>query len=239
MKISVLTLFPDMFVGPFDTSIIKRAKEKGLVEIEYVNIRNFGIGKHKLVDDAPYGGGRGMVLRVDVIHAAIEYAKSRVANDTAQKIVLMSASGKQFKQTTAKEFAKLDHLIIICGHYEGVDERIKHFIHEEISIGDFIVTGGELPAMIVTDAVVRLIPGVLKEEVTNRESFSYRDSDKPLLEYPQYTRPPIFENHHVPDILLSGNHAEIEKWKHGQGLKKTRQIRPELLKDPTIDSTID
>lgn len=228
MKISILTLFPEMFQGPFDHSIIKRAKEKNLIEIEFVNIRDFGIGKHKLVDDTPYGGGIGMVMRVDVLHAAIEHTKSQTSMTT--KTVLMSVSGKKFNQKTAENFSEVDHLILICGHYEGVDERIKQFIDAEISVGDFVMTGGELPAMMVVDAVTRLLPGVITEGATQHESFSYAIDDKPLLEYPHYTKPPEYEGGTVPKILLSGNHKKIEAWRRDKAIRKTEEIRPELLK---------
>ncbi|HZE87754.1 MAG TPA: tRNA (guanosine(37)-N1)-methyltransferase TrmD [Methylomirabilota bacterium] len=253
MKITILTLFPEMFVGPFDHSIIKRAKEKGLVEVEYVNIRDFGEGPHKMVDDTAYGGGVGMVMKVDVLHKAIEHAKTSftsmssrqlqggnneqttpeishfVRNDKRkQKIILLSASGKTFKQESAKEFSKLDHLILICGHYEGVDERVKKFIDAEISIGDFVLTGGEIPAMLIADAVIRLIPDVLPKGATENESFSLGEEQK-LLEYPHYTKPQIYEGDPVPEILLSGDHKKIDTWRHEQAIERTNKIRPDLL----------
>src|SRR3989344_9309471 len=172
MKISILTLFPEMFEGPFDYSIIKNAKEQKKVNIEFINIRDFGIGKHKVADDKPYGGGHGMILRVDVLSAAISKAKGKNLETQNQKVILLSPRGKTFTQKKAKELSMLSHLILVCGRYEGVDERAKKFIDEELSIGDFIVTGGEIPSMLVTDAVTRLIGGVLKEGVTTTESFS-------------------------------------------------------------------
>ena len=227
MKISILTLFPEMFQGPFEYSIIKRAREKGLIEIIYVNIREFGIGKHKAVDDTPYGGGIGMVMRVDVIHSAIMASKCQTREDTncREKTILLSASGKTFKQSIAKTYSNLDHLILVCGHYEGIDARIKHFIDEEISIGDFVVTGGEIPAMLITDAVTRLIPNVLKEGATENESFSLGRIENPRLEYPHFTRPQLYKNHAVPEILLSGNHHEIEKWRVMKSYEKTEDIK--------------
>lgn len=225
-----------MFEGPFDHSIIKRAKEKGLVQIEYVNIRDFGLGKHKIVDDTPYGGGVGMVIRVDVVHKAIQYAKQetlqqfnnlpagRQGKTIQQFVVLTSASGKKFIQKDAKAFSKLDHLIIICGHYEGIDERIKNYIDAEISIGDFVVTGGELPAMLITDAVTRLIPDVITEGATENESFSYIVDGKTVLEYPQYTKPQNYDGQSVPEILLNGNHQLIEKWRKEKALEKTNNF---------------
>src|ERR1700722_6590694 len=215
MKITILTLFPEMFTGPFDHSIIKRTKEKGLVEIEFINIRDFGEGQHKTVDDTPYGGGVGMVLKVDVLEKAIQHTKQNFSkqynNSTIkQSVVLTSASGKLYKQSTAKQFSKLDHLIIICGHYEGVDERITNYIDEEIAIGDFVLTGGELPAMLITDSVVRLVEGAITEGATENESFSLSES---LLEHPHYTKPRSYDGNDVPEVLLSGNHQKIAEWR--------------------------
>lgn len=229
MKISIVTLFPEMFAGPFDHSIIKRAQEKGLVEITYINIRDFGEGKHKMVDDTPYGGGVGMVMKVDVIHRAIQKAKGKEQREKS-KVVLMSASGKTFTQQTAQDYTTLDHLILICGHYEGIDDRIKYFIDEEISIGDFIMTGGEIPAMAIADAVTRLIPNVLPEGATENESFSLTDDAGKLLEYPHYTKPQEYEGYAVPEVLLQGNHKKIDHWKREQAKEKTKKVRPELLK---------
>lgn len=223
MKISILTLFPEMFLGPFDHSIVKNAKEKKLVDINFVNIREFGIGSHKVVDDKPYGGGHGMILRVDVLEKAISKTKDKNLPAGEQKIILLSPHGKTLNQKKTLELANLKHLILVCGHYEGVDERIKNFIDEELSIGDFIVTGGEIPAMIVTDAVTRLLKGVLKEGVTSSESFPR------LLEYPQYTKPNIYRNFHVPPILLSGNHAKIKSWRYKASVTTTTKLRPDLL----------
>ena len=223
MKISILTLFPQMFAGPFDYSIIKNAKDKKKVSIEFINIRSFGIGKHKVVDDKPYGGGHGMILRVDVLENAITRSKDKKLSSRDQKVVLLSPHGKTFNQKKAKELSKLKHLILICGRYEGIDERAKKFIDEELSIGDFVVTGGEIPAMLVTDAVVRLIEGVLKEEVTTSESFS------PYLEYPQYTKPSLYKNLKVPSILLNGDHGKIKIWRENKSLKTTTRLRPDLI----------
>lgn len=223
MKISILTLFPEMFVGPFDHSIIKNAKEKKLVDINFVNIREFGIGMHKVVDDKPYGGGHGMILRVDVLEKAIVQTEEKNLHKSEQKVVLLSPHGKTFNQKKALEFANLKHLILVCGHYEGVDERVKKFIDLELSIGDFIVTGGEIPAMLITDAVTRLIKGVLKEGVTSIESFS------DILEYPQYTKPNSYKNFKVPPILLSGHHKKIKSWRDKISLKTTVKLRPDLL----------
>lgn len=227
MNITILTLFPEMFSGPFKQSIIKNAQDKGLVTISFVDIRNFGIGKHKEVDDTPYGGGHGMVLRVDVLHNALKSIKT---NSPKEKTYLMSARGKTFTQTIANDCAKLDSLILICGHYEGVDERISTYIDGELSVGDFVTTGGEIPAMAITDAIVRLIPGVLKDGVTQNESHSLKRENKTLLEHPQYTRPAEYEGVEVPQILLSGNHKEIENWRIKEAVKTTKNIREDLLK---------
>ncbi len=220
MKISIITLFPEMFKGPFDSSIIKRAMDKKLITIDFINLREFGLGKHKIVDDTPYGGGGGMVLRVDVLEKAIEKARL----DARQaRVVLLSAHGKKFDQKKAKNYSKLKNLILICGHYEGFDERIKNFIDEEVSIGDFILTGGEIPAMLITDSVSRLVTGVIKKNSADFESFS------PYLEYPQYTKPQIYKNLKVPEILLSGNHSKIRIWRKKESLKITKKLRPDLI----------
>lgn len=216
MKITVITLFPQMFSGPFDHSIIKRAIEGKICEIKFLDLREFGIGKHKVVDDTPYGGGIGMLLRVDVVRKAIEKAKNPKLTKNEEKIILTSASGTTYSQRKTEEYSKLKHLIIICGHYEGIDERIKNYIDEEISIGDFVLTGGEIPAMLIIDSVIRLVPGVLKEDATKFESFS----EDNILEHPQYTKPREFDNQIVPEILLSGNHKEINKWKKENSKKK-------------------
>lgn len=218
LKITILTLFPQMFKGPFDFSIIKRAVKDGKIEINLVDIRDFGEGKHQVVDDKPYGGGIGMVIKVDVLEKAINSVKDENLNKDEQRIILTSASGKNYNQNKAREFSKLKHLIIICGHYEGVDERIMEFIDEEISIGEFVLTGGEIPAMLIADSVVRLVPGVLKEGATRLESFSDE-----TLEHPQYTRPENYKGLKVPEVLLSGNHEKIEEWKREQSLVKTKK----------------
>lgn len=234
MKISIITLFPEVFQPILNSSILKRAQKKGLVEFELVNLRDFGEDKHKTVDDKPYGGGAGMVLRADILANAL---KSITKHDAAVQcsVILTSAAGKPYKQTKAHEFSKLKHLIIVCGHYEGVDQRfIDKYVDEEISIGDYVLTGGEIPAMAIVDSITRLIPGVLeKPEATQNESFStfHRPSSTfQLLEYPQYTRPEEFEGAKTPEVLLSGNHAEIKKWRSQKSLEKTKRVRPDLLK---------
>lgn len=198
-----------MFQGPFDYSIVKRAKEDGFIEINFVDIRNFGLGRHKTVDDKPYGGGVGMILKVDVLKKAIDATVDQSLSRNEQKIILLSATGATYSQKHAVSFSKLKHLIIICGHYEGVDERIKKYIDDDISIGNYVLTGGEIPAMVITDSVSRLIKGVLKESATQNESFSRGNK----LEHPQYTRPDIFDDQTVPEVLKSGDHKKIKEWK--------------------------
>ena len=223
MKISIITLFPKMISGFFEESIVKRAVEKNLVEIEIINLRDFAIDDYGTVDDRPYGGGVGMILRVDVIHKAISKIKNRKS-----KIVLTSPKGKVFDQKKAQEYSKLDHLIIIAGHYEDVDARVQGLVDEEISMGDFILTGGEIPASAIVDSIVRLLPGVLKkEQATISESFNI--NGKKILEYPQYTRPEEFMGKKVPEILLKGDHKKIEEWKEEKAIEETKLKRPDLL----------
>ncbi len=230
MKITILTLFPEMFVGPFSESILKRAQEKGLLEIRFVNIRDFGQGRHKIVDDKAYGGGVGMVLKVDVLDTAIQAVKNPHLSSTQQKVILLDPRGKIFKQQTAQEFSKLDHLILLCAHYEGVDERVRSLVDEIISIGDFVLTGGELPAMLITDAVSRLVPDVLKDDATIYESFSADREGNTLLEYPQYTTPREYNGMQVPAVLVSGDHKKIEEWKKEEAERITYLHRPDLKK---------
>lgn len=207
MKCTILTLFPEAFDSPFSYSIIKRAIDKKRIAIKLVNIRDFGIGAHKLVDDRPYGGGVGMIMRVDVVHRAIQHARCK--NRCREKVVLMDARGETFIQKKARELATLQHLILVAGHYEGIDDRITHFVDERISIGNYILSGGELPAMVIVDALVRLTKGVLKKEATEKESFC----DESLLEHPQYTRPRTYRGLLVPTVLLLGNHEKIQQWR--------------------------
>lgn len=214
-----------MFAGPFDFSIVKRAQDASLVEIEYVNIRDFGIGKHQMVDDKAYGGGKGMVLRVDVLEKAISKTRNKNLSKEEERVIFMGPKGKTFNQKKAVELSQLKHVILVCGHYEGIDDRTMNFIDEEISIGEFITTGGEIPAMLITDSITRLIKGVLPEGVTDEESFSQN-----LLEYPQYTRPEEYQGFSVPQTLISGHHKNIEKWKTEESIKTTEKIRPDLLK---------
>ncbi len=221
-KIAIITLFPEMFEPILNTSMLLKAQKHQLVEFYVVNLRDFGIGKRKTVDDTPYGGGAGMILKPEPIFTAVDFAGKKMLQP---KVLLMSPRGKPFNQLLAKELSTVKEIIILCGHYEGFDERIMSIVDAEISMGDFVLTGGEIPAMAVVDGVVRLIPGVLGDDQSNKdESFS-----QGLLEYPQYTRPEEFRGMEVPEILKSGNHAEISKWRRGQAIKKTQINRPDLI----------
>lgn len=222
MKIDIITLFPDMFKGPFDMSMLWKAQDRGLIEIRFWDLRQYGLGTRRTVDDTPYGGGDGMVLKVEPLVAAIEGAKA--ANPKA-RVLAMTPSGHKFTQEMARDLAVMDGLILIAGHYEGFDERVMSYVDDQISIGDYVLTGGELPAMVVVDAVARLVPGVLGgEQSAHEESFT-----ESLLEYPHYTRPLEFRGMKVPDVLLNGHHAEIAKWRREQSHRKTEQYRPDLL----------
>ena len=219
MKFDVLTLFPEMF-GILNQSIIGKAIEKELIDINLINIRDFSKDKHKKVDDTPYGGGAGMVMKPDVVYDAYKSIEDRNA-----KVIYMSPQGKTLNQKKVEELAKESHLIILCGHYEGIDQRVlDKIVDEEISIGDYVLTGGEIPAMVLIDSVSRYVKGVLNEESIQEESFS-----NGLLEYPQYTRPEIFEGVKVPEILLSGHHENIEKWRKEKSIEITKKKRPEIL----------
>ena len=221
MQFDVLTLFPEMF-EPLNKSVIGRAKEKGLININLINIRDFSKNKHKKVDDTPYGGGAGMVMMPDVVYDAYKSLDSKDA-----KVIYMSPQGQKLNQKKVVELSKEKHIILLCGHYEGIDQRvIDKIVDEEISIGDYVLTGGELPAMIVIDSVSRYIEGVLKDDSTKEESFS-----QGLLEYPQYTRPEVFNGKQVPEVLLSGHHENIDKWRREQSLKNTKKKRPDLLEN--------
>ncbi len=219
MKFDVLTLFPEMF-GILNQSIIGKAIEKELIDINLINIRDFSKDKHKKVDDTPYGGGAGMVMKPDVVYDAYKSIEDRNA-----KVIYMSPQGKTLNQKKVEELAKEGHLIILCGHYEGIDQRVlDKIVDEEISIGDYVLTGGEIPAMVLIDSVSRYVKGVLNEESIQEESFS-----NGLLEYPQYTRPETFEGVKVPEILLSGHHENIEKWRKEKSIEITKKKRPEIL----------
>ncbi len=220
MKFDVLTLFPEMFAS-MQASVIGRAIQKRIIEMNLVNIRDFSKDKHKKVDDYPYGGGAGMVMRPDVVYDAYQSLPDKEA-----KVIYLSPQGKLLTQRKVQELSKENHLILLCGHYEGIDQRvIDEIVDEEISIGDYIVTGGELPAMVLMDAISRYVEGVIKEEAVQEESFV-----EGLLEYPQYTRPEIFLNKKVPDVLLSGHHANIENWRKEKALEITKRKRKEMLK---------
>ena len=224
MKFDVLTLFPEMFES-LNQSIIGKGKEKGLIDINLVNIRDFSKNKHKQVDDTPYGGGAGMVMKADVVYDAYKSLKAAKA-----KVIYMSPQGKVLNQKKVQSLAQEEHIILLCGHYEGIDQRVlDEIVDEEISIGDYVLTGGEIPAMVLIDSVSRYVDGVIKKESTEEESFS-----NGLLEYPQYTRPETFLNSKVPEVLLSGNHQNIEKWRRQKSLENTYKKRPELLKNKKL-----
>lgn len=221
MKIKILTLFPDMFTGFIEESIIKRAIEKGVVEVSLVDIREYSLDKHKHVDDTPCGGGAGMVMAVDVVDRCIK------ANTSSNShIVMMTPQGETYNQKKALELSKLDELVILCGHYEGFDERIRSYVDEEVSIGDFVLTGGEIAAMVISDSVIRLLDHAIRKESYMDDSFSTG-----LLEYPQYTRPIEYDGMRVPDVLLSGNHKNIETFRKKESLRRTYKKRPDLLKN--------
>ncbi|HBG81910.1 TPA: tRNA (guanosine(37)-N1)-methyltransferase TrmD [candidate division CPR2 bacterium] len=224
LNFHILTLFPDIFSGFLTESILYRAKEQGLISVHLYSLRDWGIGPHKQVDDSPYGGGTGMVLMAPVVVRAIREI-TKEWDRAKSRIVLLTPQGKVFNEPKAKDLTKYENVLFICGRYEGFDERIRDFVDEELSIGDFILNGGEVAAMAVVEAVFRLIPGVLtKEEATEIESFT-----DGLLEYPQYTRPEEFMEKKVPGVLLSGHHANIEKWREEKSLEKTKEKRPDLL----------
>ena len=225
MKFDILTLFPEMFTGIFESSILKRAIENKIIECQTINFRAFSGNKHNTVDDYAYSGGAGMLIRVDPIHRALQ----SIDNYQDAYVILTSPSGTPFSQQKAIELSKMNHLIIICGHYEGIDARILNYVDEEISIGDYVLTGGEMPAAIIVDAVSRMIPGVISDSSIDTESFN--DS---LLEYPQYTRPQVYDGQSVPEILISGHHAKIRKWQRYEALKKTFIVRPDLLQKATL-----
>ena len=230
MRIDILTLFPEMCEAVLGESIIGRARENGLVEINCTNIRDFSKDKHNRVDDAPYGGGMGMVMQTQPIYDCYESLCNEIGKKP--KLIYMSPQGRVLTQNKVKELAKEENIAILCGHYEGVDERvIEEIVDEEISIGDYVLTGGELPALILADSISRMLPGVL----ANEEAFSEESHFSSLLEYPQYTRPPEWMGKKVPDVLLSGHHGNIEKWRRQQSLKRTKDRRPDMLKNAELD----
>ena len=252
MRIDIVTVFPEMVEAALDHSIVKRARERGLITIQVVGLRDFTVDRHRTTDDVPYGGGGGMVMKVEPIYRALEHLKAlpqtasvsqphsvegepeetaggatpRSEGGRATRVVITDPRGPRFTQETARAWAREDHIVILCGHYEGMDERVRrHLVTDEISIGDYILTGGELPALVVVDALTRLQPGALgDEEAPNKDTFA-----EDLLEYPHYTRPRVFNDWAVPDILLCGHHAEIERWRRWWQLKDTRERRPDLF----------
>ncbi len=224
LRFDIVTVFPEMFEGSFKESILRIAQEKHLVDIHVVNLRDFTKDRHRSTDDKPFGGGPGMVMKPEPIFECVRSIRKK---SPKARVILFSPSGKLFNQKAAWELSKKKHLILICGHYEGVDERVQeHLADEEISLGDFVLTGGEIPAMAVVDAVTRLIPGVLG----NKDSLAHESFQEGLLEYPHYTRPRDYLGYEVPDILVSGNHDKVERWRREQALKRTRERRPDLLK---------
>jgi tRNA (guanine37-N1)-methyltransferase len=226
----ILTLFPGLFAGVFEESIIKRAREAGLVTVALHNIRDYAAGRHQVTDDTPYGGGGGMIMKPEPIFTAVEALTGEVMDQVP--IVLLTPKGRRFTQSVARNLSRQPRLVLICGRYEGIDERVhRHLATDEISIGDYVLAGGEVPAMVVVETVTRLIPGVLGDP-----SAPFEDSHaEGLLEYPHYTRPPTFRGHAVPEVLLSGHHAEIVRWRRRQALRRTWERRPELLESARLD----
>jgi tRNA (guanine37-N1)-methyltransferase len=253
VRFDLITIFPEFFAGPLDHGIVRRAREAGIVQIHVQDLREFTKDRHKTVDDRPFGGGEGMVLKPEPLFEAVEKLLGQPVGDSTQQsalpsgttVVLLSAAGRLFTQETARRLAKLERIVLICGRYEGVDERVaEHLATEEISVGDYVLSGGELPAAIVLDAVTRLLPGALGNEAsTENESFSKPEADEPvlkasksalgkarlLLDYPHYTRPAEYRGWKVPEVLIGGHHAEVAKWRAQQAAEKTRRNRPDLL----------
>jgi tRNA (guanine37-N1)-methyltransferase len=227
VHIDILTLFPEFFVSPLSQSILKRALAAGIIQVEYINLRDFAFDRHKVTDDRPFGGGPGMVLKIEPLAAAIQWARQCRPN---LRVISLSPQGRLFKQHLAVELAGLDNIMLVCGHYEGVDDRLQYFVDDEISLGDFILTGGEIPALAVIDAVARLLPGSLGDEDSAAED-SFKDN---LLKGPQFTRPREFAGHCVPEILLSGDHQRIAQWRRQTALYRTWQRRPELLPEASL-----
>ena len=226
MNFYVLTLFPEMVLNGLKTSIIGRAIESDLLSLEAVNIRDYAFNKHRSVDDCPYGGGAGMLMQAEPIYLAYEAVIDKIGKPS--RVIHMSPQGKTFNQKMAEELAKEENLIFLCGHYEGIDERVlEEIVTDHVSVGDYVLTGGELPAMVMIDCISRLVPGVLSNKVS-KDFESFQDN---LLEYPQYTRPEMWRGKPVPEILLSGHHANIEKWQLEQSIKRTKERRPDLLED--------
>lgn len=232
MNFHILTLFPDMVMDGLNTSIIGRAAAKGLLSIEAVNIRDYAFNKHNTVDDYPYGGGAGMLMQAEPVYLAYEAVSAKMK--AKPRVVYLSPQGKTFSQKMAEEFAAEEELVLLCGHYEGIDERVlEEIVTDYVSIGDYVLTGGELPAMVMVDTISRLVPGVLHNDVS-AEFESFQDD---LLEYPQYTRPEYWHEKKVPEILLSGHHANIEKWRREQSVIRTAKYRPDLLEKAKLSDT--
>jgi tRNA (guanine37-N1)-methyltransferase len=230
MIIDILTIFPDLVAAPLRESIVGKAIERKLIEVRVINIRDFATDAHRTTDDRPFGGGSGMVMKPEPLAAAISSFR---AEDPSTRVILLSPQGRLFGQDVAWELSRLNHITLVCGRYEGIDERIRsHYVDDEVSIGDYVLTGGELPALVVVDAVARLVSGVLgSDESVHEESFV-----EGLLEYPHYTRPEVFEDHRVPEVLLSGNHDAIRRWRRQQSLLRTWQRRPDLLEQNKLSS---
>ena len=236
MRFDIFTLFPEMFGGPFDASIIRRAREAGLVTLAVHNIRDHATDRHHMTDDTPYGGGGGMVMKPEPIWGAVEAVLGYDPSDRpeAPPIILLTPQGRLFTQARARELVAHERLLFICGRYEGVDERVRQYlVTDEISIGDYVLTGGEVPAMVIVDALVRLIPGVLGDPgATMNDSHA-----SGLLEYPHYTRPAVYRSYTVPEVLVSGHHAEVDRWRRREALRRTRQRRPDLLASADLSQT--
>jgi tRNA (guanine37-N1)-methyltransferase len=231
MRVAIVSLFPELFTAFLKTSLVGRAVESGKLEVLFEPLRQHGLGKHLSIDDTPYGGGSGMVMRADCVVAAIEAAEGKLGVARAERRILMTPQGVRFEQQKARSLAEVSSLVLVCGRYEGFDERVRLYVDEEISIGDFVLTGGELPAMCVIEAAIRLVPGVLgNHDSVGEESFSGACAG--LLEYPQYTRPADFRGHTVPEILTSGDHGKVAAWRQRQALERTRARRPDLLSKP-------
>ena len=237
MRIDILTLFPGMFDGPFSDSIIKRAADKGLIDIHIHNLRDYAHDKHRTVDDCPYGGGAGMVLKPEPLFEAVETIQSQGMDDSGYPTtILLTPQGRLLAHDVAKELSEKPRILLVCGHYEGVDERVREcLVDDEISVGDYVLTGGELPAMVMVDCIARLIPGVLSIETSESEE----SHSSGLLEYPQYTRPRVYREWEVPPILLSGNHAKIAQWRREQAIKRTLERRLDLAQKLSLSETKD
>lgn len=233
MKIDILTIFPEMFEGPLSSSLIGKAKDKKILDINCIDIRSFSKDKHKKVDDRPFGGGPGMVMKPEPIYDALVSTGVKKRNNTYKNpfkkplVIYMSPQGHCLDTCLAKHLAKFEHLVLLCGHYEGIDERASNWIDMEVSIGDYVLTGGEIPAMVLTDCIARMLPGVVQDKLSVEQDSFYNG----LLDYPHYTRPAEFKKMKVPAVLLSGNHSDIEKWRKEQALERTKKRRPDLLKN--------